>query len=132
MNSKQTIKLLSVLIAALAGGLARAEGPLDYPADEPVVVSQSRSQVVAQYHAARLAGLRPHGEAFDPVVSDDIAQKSRVQVVAEMFEARRLGLIPSGERDVPVATAAQERRIAAAGRQAEDERLAAQIGETGR
>ena len=46
--------------------------------------------------------------------------KTRAQVIAELREAQRLGLTNFGEGDVPVATAAQERLIADAGRRASE------------
>ena len=44
----------------------------------------------------------------------------RVKIQAEASEANRLGLLSFGEGDPPIATAEQERQIAAAGRRALD------------
>jgi hypothetical protein len=126
MKATQSIVAMFVLSAA---GAAFAGGGL-YPLPAvPESGSTSRAQVIAEMRDAQRLGLMNVGEGDVP--SDPRHQvavtKTRAQVIAELREAQRLGLTNFGEGDVPVATAAQERLIADAGRRAaEPTRIAEQ------
>jgi len=110
--------LLAVTASAWAGGGL-------YPADtgDTHASNRTRAQVVAEIHQAQRLGLMEsvEGDFFPNVeVSADPgdARELRARIHAETLEAGRLGLLSVGEGDPPVATAAQEQLIAAAGQRA--------------
>lgn len=110
--------LLAVTASAWAGGGL-------YPADtgDMHASSKTRAQVVAEIHEAQRLGLidSVDGDFFPNVevsVDPGDARELRAKIHAETLEAGRLGLLSVGEGDPPVATAAQEALIAAAGQQA--------------
>jgi len=109
--------------------------------------TRTRAEVVAELREAILAGQMfdhpymyrdqlAHARAGNPVAGDPRAEGPaiisadgsvvvwgnarlmRAKIQAEAAEANRLGLLSFGEGDPPVATAEQERLIAAAGRRA--------------
>jgi hypothetical protein len=95
--------------------------------------SMTRAQVITELHEAIRLGqmydypmmyaqaqmLANAGEqAGGAVVSRGDQRQLRAKVSAEAAEANRLGLLSSGEGKAPVATAAQEGLIAAAGERA--------------
>ncbi len=120
--------LMSVAGAAFAGG-----GPVHYPGDFLFVPGDrakpvDRAQIVAELREAQRLGLISLGEADSNIrAPQPVSTKTRAQVVAELREAQRLGLVNvGGEGDIPIATAAQERMIVAAGlRAVEQSKLAA-------
>lgn len=122
---KATQSIVAILVLSAAGAAFAGGGPYPEPAI-PESGPMSRAQVIAELRDAQRLGLVTVGEGDIP--SDprhQVATKTRAQVVAELREAQRLGLISVGEEDVPVATPAQERLIAEAGRlAAERTRLA--------
>ena len=105
---------------ALRLGLIRS-GEGDFP-----VVTPAQMTMIANA-GARAAGnaaaIAPGdgAQADDTVIVWGDPRLLRAKVRAETIEAARLGLLSFGEGDPPVATAAQEQQIAAAGRRAVEE-----------
>ena len=80
---------------------------------------QVREQEIRQASVAATTADQPAGnEAGDVVIVWGDARLARVKIQAEAAEANRLGLLAFGEGDPPIATAAQEEMITAAGRRA--------------
>lgn len=116
----QTSKLIGSLVLAAASSPAAADfGDAHYRFFESIANAPSvaREQVRQELAAARASaevqvGERGYAFAIEP------STRSRAEVVAEVLEAARLGVLVVGEAGAPTATAEQEARIAAAGREA--------------
>jgi len=95
--------VLAITTSAWAGGAP-------YPADTGYdrASSRTRAEVIAELQA----------EPVDTFVMSGDPRMLRARIHAEAVQAGRLGLLSFGEGDPPVATAAQEELIAAAGEQA--------------
>jgi hypothetical protein len=78
----------------------------------------TREQVRQEMRDAIARGDRFDGERGYVPAPTPSKPRSRAEVLAELREAMRLGLLAVGDGDIPVATAAQERLIAKAGRDA--------------
>lgn len=95
----------------------RAGRMYDFPvmyADKQAI-AEERRQVASN---AQAAGQSTNAGGSNAVVVWGDARLVRAKVRAETEEANRLGLLSFGEGDPPIATAAQEEQIAAAGRRA--------------
>ena len=90
--SKQWIMALSLL----AAGAAWAEGPIDWPPQEPFSSTLTREQVRAEMFAARASGelasvhSEDSGAAYLAQIKPVITL-TREQVLAELFAARESG-----------------------------------------
>jgi hypothetical protein len=95
-------------------------GERDFPT---ITAAQGRMIAAAGERAAGHDGVAQGdviGDPGDVVVVWGDPRVLRVKIQAEASEANRLGLLSFGEGDPPIATAEQERQIAAAGRRALD------------
>lgn len=101
------------------------------------VSTATRAQVVGELREAQRLGLMTSGDGSFPNVasgegtgnSSTVLGNGRelsVRIHAETIEAARLGLLGSGEGNPPIATAEQEKLIAAAGDHAVDDFQSAQ------
>lgn len=107
---------LSFLVLAAVGTAAQADGG-DVHVFAPATGSVSREAVRADVLAARAAGELFIGESGLQIAGTP-STRNRTEVRAELRVAQRLGLIAQGEAAHTAATPEQERRIAAAGRNA--------------
>lgn len=127
--------LTAAVLVAASGGAWAGGGP--YPAMVETVSTKSRADVVAEMReAARLGQMATvetpfptyraadvvAGEAFI-VWGDKREAVLRAKIRAETRMAGNLGLLRFGEGDPPIATAEQERLIAAAGQDAVERAL---------
>lgn len=113
-------QVIAELQEALRLGLiVHGEGalPVATPVQMTMIVNAGRR--AAGY--ALVAEQAAEVQADDTVIVWGDARLLRAKVRAETIEAARLGLLSFGEGDPPVATAEQERQIAAAGRRAVEE-----------
>lgn len=129
---------LSAFAAVLALTTQAWAGGEPYPADAgyDAAAGKTRSQVIAEVHAAQRLGLMSNVESDFPSAAVGGASGNsvgaaesrtvRARIHAEAVEAGRLGLLSFGEGNPPVATTAQEELIAAAGRRAVDDIQTAQ------
>lgn len=128
VHSSSVALLLAVTTSAWAG-----VEPYPEAVQGQHMSSMTRAQVITELHEAIRLGqmydypmmyaqtqkLANAGEqAGGAVVSRGDQRQLRAKISAEAAEANRLGLLSSGEGDTPVATAAQEDLIAAAGERA--------------
>ncbi|MBK9245441.1 MAG: hypothetical protein IPM30_11490 [Burkholderiales bacterium] len=123
--------VLAITTHAWAGG-----GPFPADATQDLTSLNGGAQVIAELHEAQRLDLLSNverdfpsvvvGGASDSALSADDPRTVRAKIHAETVEAGRLGVLGSGEGDQPVATAAQEELIAAAGRRAVDDLRAEQ------
>jgi hypothetical protein len=129
MKSRSTVSIRSLLVAgalsaAAAGALAQEATEFDFNAQPS---QRTRAEVQAEVAQARANGtLVVSGEATEFAYNTSGSTLSRAQVVAEAIEARRLGLLGHGDINPVVATAEQQRLIAAAGRRAVEQHDTAQ------
>jgi hypothetical protein len=135
----------ALLLGVSAGAWAGVE-PYPEAVIGPDVSTKTRAQVVTELHEAIRAGkmydfpnmyadkvalaqarqeiartAQPAARSDDTVVVWGNARVVRARVQAEAAEANRLGLLSFAEGDPPVATAAQEQLISAAGQRAAEQ-----------
>ncbi len=116
MKSTLFTLVFSIGTAAVAGAYAQEA---HYPPEQGVSTGgKSRAEVVAERDAA--GRVTNHESHYPAEATGDVGQgKTRAQVVAETAAARRLGLMDVSDHELPrIATPAEERIIADAGRQA--------------
>lgn len=96
-------------------------GEQDIPAATPLqmqMIANAGRHAIGQADETIVAATN---DADDTIVVWGNPQLLRAKTSAEAAEANRLGLLSFGEGDPPIATAAQEAQIAAAGRRAVQE-----------
>lgn len=126
---------VALLLAVTTSAWAAVE-PYPTAVQGEDVSTKTRAEVIAELREAHRLGLMANVESDFPNVSVGAGSAqtfdgggprlSRARVHAETVEAGRLGLLNVGEGVPPVATAEQEELIAAAGRRAAENTLAAQ------
>ena len=91
-------KQMIIALALLATGAAYAEGPIDWPPEQPFAATKTRAEVRAEMFAARASGETAAVTSEDSGATylarlEPVIRLSRAQVVAEMFAARERGEI---------------------------------------
>ena len=86
-------KQMIIALALLATGAAYAEGPIDWPPEQPFAATKTRAEVRAEMFAARASGETAAVTSEDSGATylarlEPVIRLSRAQVVAEMFAAR--------------------------------------------
>lgn len=123
----KSARVLSIAILMSVTGTAFADGPFHYPGDMQFVPGD-RAKVLAELHRAERRGQISVGESDSGEGAQALFKPhrnvSRARVVGELGEAEDLGLVSVGG-GVPSETAAQERAITEAGRQAAKQSTAA-------
>ena len=123
----KSARLLSIAILMSVTGSAFADGPFHYPGDMQFVPGD-RAKVLAELRRAERRGEISVGESDSGEGAQALFKPwpniSRAQVVGELNEAEDLGLV-SVSGGLPSETAAQERAITEAGRQAAKQSTAA-------